>query len=56
MGELGILGVLFFVILGILWACLPFALFGIKPRLDRIHEELQAIRAELNPHRKVEPK
>jgi hypothetical protein len=33
---------LFVLALAVLWTCLPFALFGIKPRLDRIAGEQRA--------------
>ena len=42
--ELSILVAIFLVILGILWILLPFAIFGTKPRLEAIHEELKEIR------------
>ncbi len=56
LGILGIIAVVFLIILSILWLCLPFALFGVKPRLDAILKELQAIRSELKPYPKIEPK
>ena len=32
---------LFFIILAILWILVPFAIFGIKPRLERLEDELK---------------
>ncbi len=34
-GSFGMVGVLFIIIVGLLWALLPFAIFGIKDRLDK---------------------
>ncbi len=34
LGGIGIFGILFLVVLAILWFFLPFAVFGIKERLD----------------------
>jgi hypothetical protein len=39
---LGVFAFLFLLVLGILWTCLPFAVFGTKPRLDRLHAEQRA--------------
>lgn len=36
---LGVFAFLFLLVLGILWTCLPFAVFGTKPRLDKLHAE-----------------
>lgn len=36
MGGLGIVLAILMVVLAILWICLPFAVFGMKKRLDRI--------------------
>jgi hypothetical protein len=38
---------LFLLVLSILWILLPFAVFGVKDRLDAILEELRLIRAAL---------
>ena len=35
------------IIIGILWSILPFAVFGIKPRLDKINNTLEKILEEL---------
>jgi len=40
------LGVLGTIVL-ILWICLPFAVFGTKPRLDEMIRELRKINAQL---------
>lgn len=44
-----ILGLIYLglLLLGIIWICLPFAIFGIKPKLDQIDRSLQAILAEM---------
>ena len=34
LGGIGIFGILFLVVLAVLWFFLPFAVFGIKERLD----------------------
>jgi hypothetical protein len=39
----GLLG----LILTVIWICLPFAIFGIKPRLDQINGTLQMILVQL---------
>ena len=44
-GVLGFVIVLFLVVLAILWFCLPFAVFGIKRRLDDLIHESRATRA-----------
>lgn len=41
MGGMGIFIVIFFVVLAILWICLPFAVFGVKDRLDKIIKLLE---------------
>lgn len=35
-GGLGVIVTLFWIVLAILWMLVPFAIFGIKPRLDLI--------------------
>ncbi len=35
-GILGLIIIVFLVILGILWVLLPFAVFGVKDRLDKL--------------------
>ena len=48
LAGLGVLLTLFLLVLAVLWTCLPFALFGIKPRLDKIaaaqHENAELLR------------
>ncbi len=39
-GIFGIVIFLFLLVLAILWFILPFAIFGIKPKLDMILQEL----------------
>lgn len=39
LGGLGVFWVLFLVILALLWFILPFAVFGIKDRLDKLIKE-----------------
>ena len=39
-GIFGLVIFLFLLVLAILWFILPFAIFGIKPKLDKIIEEL----------------
>jgi len=39
-GIFGLVIIIFLLILAILWFILPFAIFGIKPKLDKILEEL----------------
>ncbi len=53
-GFLGVLLILFAAVLAVLWFLLPFAVFGIKDRLEtliaearRSNEELPRIRGEL---------
>jgi hypothetical protein len=49
-GELGIVYLivaLVAVVAGVLWILLPFAVFGIKPRLDNILAELRQTNAAL---------
>lgn len=50
------LGVLFLVVLAALWFVLPFAVFGIKERLDHLiyetkntNEELEKLRSAISP-------
>lgn len=38
----------FFVVLAVLWFVLPFAIFGIKPRLNRINQQLAQINKNVN--------
>lgn len=50
-GGLGILGIfifIFLIVLGILWFILPFAVFGIKSRLELISSELSETRLLLS--------
>ena len=46
-GGFGLIVVIFLVVLAILWFCLPFAIFGTKPRLDEQTKLLREILAEL---------
>lgn len=39
LGGLGVFWVLFLVVLALLWFILPFAVFGIKDRLDKLIKE-----------------
>lgn len=45
--TLVIIGVLFAVLVAILWVLLPFAVFGIKGRLDTLIELQRAIQASV---------
>ena len=47
MDLLLIIGVVFSVVLAILWAILPFAVFGTKDRLDRVSSQLEEIKTAL---------
>ena len=47
-GTLGIVIIVFIVILFILWFLLPFAVFGIKGRLDKIIDQNKQIITLLN--------
>ena len=40
--------ILFFIVLGILWLLLPFAVFGIKKRLDTLIETSEGIKNYLS--------
>lgn len=40
-GGFGLLAMLFLVVLALLWFCLPFAVFGIKQKLDNIADLLR---------------
>ncbi len=37
------------IVLGLVWLFVPFAIFGLKGRLDRIAKELEALRLTLVP-------
>ena len=39
-GSASVFVIIFLAILAVCWFLLPFAIFGVKPRLDRIIEEL----------------
>ncbi len=43
-GVIGLIVILFLVVLAVLWCVLPFAVFGIKDRLDKLIKEMQAIK------------
>ena len=52
--------ILFLIFIGILWIILPFAVFGIKPRLDKIIVLLSDLKKQndvVNPEleKKIEP-
>lgn len=50
MYELGVLWlviILFAIVLAILWICLPFAVFGTKPKIDELIAEMKANNALL---------
>lgn len=46
-GGFGLVILIFLLVLAILWFCLPFAIFGTKPRLDEQTKLLREILAEL---------
>ncbi len=39
--SFGLIGAIFFIILAILWVLVPFAIFGIKPKLSALLKEQQ---------------
>jgi len=43
----GILGILFLIIMAVIWFILPFAIFGTKSILKQINSNLSAILMEL---------
>ena len=45
--SMGVLGLLVALLIIVLWTLLPFAVFGIKDRLDRQIELLHAIHEQL---------
>lgn len=45
--SLGVIGFLFGLLMLVLWTLLPFAVFGIKDRLDKQIELLTAINEQL---------
>jgi F420-0:gamma-glutamyl ligase-like protein len=47
MSSLGFIGFLFGLLILVLWTLLPFAVFGIKDRLDKQIELLTAINEQL---------
>ncbi len=47
MSLLGIIFIIFSIIVGVLWIILPFAVFGIKSRLDKIINLLEEINRKL---------
>ncbi len=47
MSSLGVIGFLFGLLILVLWTLLPFAVFGIKDRLDKQIELLTAINEQL---------
>jgi F420-0:gamma-glutamyl ligase-like protein len=47
MSSLGVVGFLFGFLMVVLWTLLPFAVFGIKDRLDKQIELLTAINEQL---------
>ena len=46
-GLLGLLLVVLLIVVAILWIVLPFAIFGIKPKLDGIAKSLVTINTNL---------
>jgi hypothetical protein len=44
-GSFFLAGIL--LVLGVLWFLLPFAVFGIKGKLDSIRDEIEGLRADL---------
>ena len=46
--SMGFIFVIFGLIIAVLWSLLPFAVFGIKQRLDRIIEELEKLNSKVN--------
>lgn len=57
-GVVGLFVVLFLVVLGILWFVLPFAVFGLKGRLDTLialqrqqNDHIASLRVDLANHR-----
>jgi hypothetical protein len=46
-GTFGIILIIFLIILGILWFILPFAVFGIKRKLDTMIKLLKEIKDKL---------
>ncbi len=53
-GVLTVIGVVFLIILAILWFLLPFAVFGTQPKIEKLIEEakrtnalLEQIRADM---------
>ena len=46
-GTLGMFIILFLVFLAILWFLLPFAVFGIKDRLDDLISEIKKTNSEV---------
>jgi len=46
-GVLGVFAFFFLVLLAILWIALPFAVFGVSKRLDKVLKEIQTTNAWL---------
>lgn len=46
-GLLLIVAIVFAILLGILWFLLPFAIFGTKPKLDELKQELVRVNENL---------
>lgn len=46
-GVLGVFAFFFLVLLAILWIVLPFAVFGVSKRLDKVLKEIQTTNAWL---------
>ena len=51
-----ILIMIFFIVTIILWALLPFAVFGLKARLDKLNNTAQYILDELESKHNTKPK
>jgi hypothetical protein len=47
LGAFGVVLIIFAILLGILWIILPFAIFGIKDKLDKQIRLLQEIKDRL---------
>jgi hypothetical protein len=47
-GLFAIVATLFLIVVGILWIILPFAVFGLKSRLERVHESNERTNTLLN--------
>lgn len=62
MALLYVIAAAFLLVLAILWFCLPFAVFGTQPKIDKLLSEMQvtnkllaAINESLKPMRTKQP-